>query len=184
MTRTLARWRLEPHRDCEAAPCDRLEVELVRTAESRWRFRFRGVGDMARVRFPTLDMPSRRDDLWKHTCAEVFLMGSAGSYCEFNFSPSTQWAAYRFESYRSGMKEQALRSDPAIKFALLPDSFVLDVLVDLAGVFAPGTGGVRMGLAAVVEHIDGARSYWALRHAPGEADFHQADSFVGLLAGC
>jgi hypothetical protein len=181
MVRTLARWPLEPHRDCEAAPLQRLEVEVVHSAALRWHFRFRGVGDMARARFPALDTPSRRDDLWKHTCAEVFLMEPGGSYCEFNFSPSTRWAAYRFASYRSGMKEQGLRSVPAIDFVTMPDSFALDAVVDLTGVFASPTASLRMGIAAVIEHMDGALSHWALAHPSGKPDFHHADSFVVAL---
>jgi len=182
MTHTLATWPLKPHHECEAALLDRLEVEIVRTTPLLWHFHFVGAGDMARVRFPPLDMPSRQDALWKHTCAEVFLMDPGGSYCEFNFSPSTQWAAYRFESYRSGMRELSLESVPRINFALMPDSFALDAVVDLTGVFEPQARSLRMGLAAVIEGIDGAISYWALKHAPGKPDFHHADSFVGALA--
>ena len=42
------------------------------------------------------------DGLWQHTCAELFIR-RAGSpaYQEFNFSPSGQWAAYRFSSERA-----------------------------------------------------------------------------------
>jgi hypothetical protein len=30
----------------------------------------------------------------------------------------------------------------------------------------------------VIEEIDGALSYWALRHAPGKPDFHHRDAFA------
>jgi hypothetical protein len=33
-------------------------------------------------------------------------------------------------------------------------------------------------VSAVVETLDGALSYWALRHPPGKPDFHHADSFA------
>jgi hypothetical protein len=39
-----------------------------------------------------------------------------------------------------------------------------------------------LGLSAVVEHADGARSYWALQHPPGKPDFHHPDSFAMQLA--
>ena len=181
MIRTPAIWPLRPHRDCDAVPLDRLEVKSVRTAPLQWRFCFGGAGDMARVRFPSPETSSRGDGLWKHTCCEVFLMDDGGRYCEFNFSPSTQWAAYRFDSYRSGMKAQGLASAPRIEFTRTPDLFVLDAEVDLTGVFEAQARSLRMGLAAVIEHSDGEISYWALAHAPGKPDFHYANSFVGVL---
>src|SRR5262249_8129622 len=56
-----------------------------------------------RVPSPVADA-ARADNLWAHTCFEAFV-GFARSprYLELNFSPSGQWAAYGFESYRQGM---------------------------------------------------------------------------------
>jgi hypothetical protein len=39
-------------------------------------------------------------------------------------------------------------------------------------------GSWRIGLAAVIEETSGHKSYWALAHPPGRADFHHSDSFV------
>src|ERR1700731_13306 len=36
----------------------------------------------------------------------------------------------------------------------------------------------RIGLAAVIEETSGHKSYWALAHPPGKADFHHSDSFA------
>jgi hypothetical protein len=36
----------------------------------------------------------------------------------------------------------------------------------------------RLALSAVIEEVDGALSYWALRHAPGKPDFHHRDTFA------
>jgi hypothetical protein len=47
---------------------------------------------------------SRRDGLWKATCFECFYAGPSSSYCEWNFAPNGDWAAYSFESYRNEMK--------------------------------------------------------------------------------
>jgi hypothetical protein len=38
-----------------------------------------------------------------------------------------------------------------------------------------------IGLTAVVEEVDGTKSYWALAHAPGPPDFHNADCFTARL---
>ena len=48
----------------------------------------------------------RADGLWQTTCFELFVRHpDQRGYFEFNFSPSTQWAAYRFSGYREGMAE-------------------------------------------------------------------------------
>jgi hypothetical protein len=37
------------------------------------------------------------------------------------------------------------------------------------------------GLTAVLEEADGVKSYWALAHGPGKADFHHAACFAARL---
>src|SRR5262249_36502234 len=54
---------------------------------------------------PPITSATRADELWRTTCFEAFVRTSASSgYYEFNFAPSTQWAAYEFSRYRSGMR--------------------------------------------------------------------------------
>jgi hypothetical protein len=36
----------------------------------------------------------------------------------------------------------------------------------------------RLALSAVIEETNGRKSWWALAHPPGKADFHHPDSFV------
>ena len=36
----------------------------------------------------------------------------------------------------------------------------------------------RLGLSAVIEETSGRKSYWALAHPPGKADFHHSDCFA------
>ena len=43
--------------------------------------------------------------------------GAGARYCELNFSPSTEWAAYEFDGYRQGMRALALASPPRIAVA-------------------------------------------------------------------
>jgi hypothetical protein len=38
--------------------------------------------------------------------------------------------------------------------------------------------GRAVGLSAVIEEVDGSKSYWALRHPPGQPDFHHRDCFA------
>jgi hypothetical protein len=37
---------------------------------------------------------------------------------------------------------------------------------------------LRLGLSAVIEESNGVLSYWALKHPPGNPDFHHPDAFV------
>jgi hypothetical protein len=39
----------------------------------------------------------------------------------------------------------------------------------------------RLGLSAVIEEANGRKSYWALAHPPGKADFHHSDCFAYKL---
>ena len=68
--------------------------------------------DLEQVRLPEAAAAgARTDELWRHTCFEAFIAaGDAGPYFEFNFSPSGDWAAYRFSAYRAGMAQARLAS--------------------------------------------------------------------------
>jgi hypothetical protein len=39
----------------------------------------------------------------------------------------------------------------------------------------------QINLCAVIEEIDGTKSYWALAHPPGKPDFHHPDCFALTL---
>ena len=120
---------------------------------------------------PQAHSPERADQLWRHTCFEAFAQREAG-YREFNFSPSTQWAAYDFDDYRQGMRIADVLA-PRIEAAREGAHYALQAAFDL-----PGEGRCRVALTAVLEETDGAKSYWALKHPPGKPDFHHADGFV------
>jgi hypothetical protein len=131
------------------------------------------------VALPDWVTSARTDGLWKTTCCEMFL-APAGSdaYFEFNYSPSTQWAAYRFDGYRAGGRDLPLSIAPHIERGDDQSHYLVEVDQDLSGI---PTGGTQMGLSAVIEEIDGTKSYWALAHAPGPPDFHNRDCFIATL---
>ena len=71
-----------------------------------WKLDFMVAAPPSALRLPAATAAQRTDGLWHHTCFELFLLDPAdGSYLEFNFSPSGEWAAYQFDGYRSGMRE-------------------------------------------------------------------------------
>ena len=137
-------------------------------------------GKLGELRLPQIIAPARSDELWQHTCFEAFLGTAAGAaYYELNLAPSTRWAAYRFDSYRSGMRVATEIGAPRIEVQSAPDRFTLHASLSLDGLSVlPRDGGWRLGLAAITEDMGGGKSYWALAHPPGKPDFHHLDCFA------
>lgn len=131
-------------------------------------------GDPALLKLPAPQKPSRADGLWQTTCFELFLSGEGGAYREFNFSPSGQWAAYRFQDYRGEREKLALDEPPIARF-LGPEPFGIMLLATIVVALEPNA---RFGPSAVIEEADGTKSYWALSHPSGEPDFHHPDCFA------
>ena len=104
---------------------------------------------------------------------------SGAEYYEFNFAPSTQWAAYRFSDYRSGMRAAAEIGVLPIETRSSPDCYTLQATLDLDRLpDLPRDALWRLGLSAVIEDMSGRKSYWALAHPSGKPDFHHADGFA------
>ena len=158
-----------------ASPCAALRgirATLTRSADGRLEVTYRIEGDLDRVHIPPPRPPRVADRLWEHTCCELFIADLAGpGYREFNFSPSGEWAAFRFTAYRDG----ASFPGGEVKIGIERATGVLGLTAQIE---LKETGTLRIGLSAVIEEIDGARSYWALRHAPGKPDFHHRDTFA------
>jgi len=148
------------------------------------RVRYRLQGDADRLRVPAEKPPRFADELWRHTCFELFVAGRGESaYHEMNFSPASEWAAYTFARYRERVAPTAVpdptRLDPHITVRRASQGIELDATVALAALsphLARGT--LMVGLTAVIETRDGALSYWALRHPAAKPDFHHPDSFA------
>lgn len=167
-----------PDLSCEAVTA--IEVRVERTVGGivlQYALR----GNMDALSIPAL-VPSRRaDSLWQHTCCEAFVNApDQASYIEFNFSPSSEWAAYQFDSYRSGMRT-VLAVAPIVEVHRRSDRLELRAHVDVRELDSLAMSEWRVGVSAVIEERSGDKSYWALRHAPGKPDFHRADTFSLLL---
>jgi hypothetical protein len=165
--------RLHPDSLCAAAT--RIEADVARPHPSGLILSYIVSGRISDLRLPPVVAPERADELWRHTCFEAFVRPSTGSaYYEFNFSPSTQWAAYQFSNYHSRMRVATEIAAPRIEVRSTGESCTLQVALELDGVSLPW----RLGLSAVLEETNGRKSYWALAHPPGKPDFHHADCFA------
>ena len=143
-------------------------------------FRYVLRAEISHVRIPRAMSAERTDGLWKHTCFEAFVApADAPGYHEFNFSPSLDWAIYRFSAYREGMSPAEIGPAPEISVRRgdagleLRSAVRLGHLADLRD-----ARHLRIALAAVIEDENGRLSYWGLRHPPGKPDFHHPNGFV------
>jgi hypothetical protein len=167
--------RLHPDSICFAAT--HIAVEVARPRAGSLLLTYSLTGKMSELRMPPVMAAARTGELWRHTCFEAFVRPSPGAaYYEFNFAPSTQWAAYRFDSYRSGMRVATEISAPRIDVQSAPERYTLQAALDLSSL--PRNAGWRLGLSAVIEETSGRQSYWALAHPPGKPDFHHSDCFA------
>ncbi|MEH2278858.1 MAG: DOMON-like domain-containing protein [Nostoc sp.] len=127
---------------------------------------------------PLSNTPSRKHELWKDTCFELFFaIKDSQRYWEFNLSPAGHWNVYRFDGYRQGMQEET-------GFTILPfnvqnqaDGLALALDVDL-GKIVSAVQEIEVAITTVIKHRDGEVTYWALTHRSAEADFHLRDSFI------
>jgi hypothetical protein len=142
--------------------------------------RFALEADMARVALPPLRTPTQADELWRHTCFEVFVaLPESEAYCELNFSPSTEWAMYGFVGYRRGMTALTVRRPPRVAVRPTPRGLVLEAVTYLEELPMPQPGSpLRAGAAAVIEEKDGRLTYWALAHPSALPDFHHRLGFA------
>lgn len=170
------RHALKLHPDGRCAAVSGIDVEVARPRAGVLALRFEVRGRIRALRLPPLVAPQRTDDLWRHTCFEAFVSDRAG-YHEFNFAPSSQWAAYSFDGYRVGMRNADAFGSPRIE--VCADEDHLELRAEIEGAL---DGARQLGITAVIEEIDGTISYWALAHPPGRPDFHHADGFAIDLA--
>jgi len=170
--------RVHPDSFCHAVT--HIEAEVTRSGAGSLVFYYFVTGRIGDLRKPPAVAAARTDELWRHTCFEAFVRTSRGdAYYEFNFAPSTQWAAYRFSSYRSGMRVATEISVPRIEVQFSPARYRLQAALELDHMSSlPRDVALRIGLAAVIEETSGHKSYWALTHPPGKADFHHSDGFA------
>ena len=88
---------------------DHIDVSIEASDDGRLKVRYELQGDTETLMLPLVDEPARRDRLWQTTCFELFIRRPEGdSYLEYNFSPSTEWALYRFAAYRDGMADEMI----------------------------------------------------------------------------
>lgn len=170
---------LAPHPDHPAAAVDGLQAAIGRNG-GLVSLSYVVTGRIPELEIPPRASPTRRDELWRHTCLELFVRApDAPGYVEVNLSPSSEWAVYAFTGYRQRAADPAVPA-PFIDAEGGRTRFELTATLDLSGLLPPDAPW-RVGLAAVLEARRGGLSYWSLAHPPGRPDFHHADGFALAL---
>lgn len=163
-------------------PCtaiDAVEVAVSGGPQERLAFTYRLLGRVDEIRLPPPLPPGPADELWRHTCGEAFLARAGEtSYRELNFSPSGQWAAYTFRAYRERDVDAPPLAPPYISLRRTADEIALTAVLAPGGPFPRAGERLEIGLAAIVETLDGRLSYWALRHPGDKPDFHSRRGFA------
>ncbi len=129
------------------------------TANIRWdegrnlTIKYSLTGAVERLRIPEDQSAIRADELWQHTCFELFIGAqNDAEYYEFNFSPSGEWAAYEFRNYRDGGPIHVDGLDPKIAVQRSAEALELSAKVRLNRL--PGIQPdvyLCIGLSAVIE---------------------------------
>lgn len=167
---------LQCHPLSEEGFVDRIAVQVACVEDGALHIKYVLHGLIDEIHFPKAAQPERTDGLWKDTCFELFCgRVDDGSYVEFNFAPSGQWAAYAFTGYREGMTELPC-TQPHIDCTAGEGVFEMTVTVGLPDSLR--TVDVMAGFSAVIADKHGRTAYWALAHPPGKADFHHKDCFA------
>lgn len=180
---------LLPHPTRGASPLRALSVSGALSASGQITLDYQLHGELLRLRLPEpARNPQRRDELWRHTCLELFARRATEvAYLEFNFSPSGDWAAYRFEGYRRGQHPFDQQPLGITVHPLGPGQLRIQARATLPAKPRQATPGAadpqwRLGLAAVIEASDGTVTHWATRHAGAQPDFHAPENFsLGLV---
>lgn len=158
---------------------DAIQVSLTRGEGGVLWLRYHVDCDLNALEIPTTLPPMRTDELWKTTCFELFVRRDGDEpYLEYNFAPSTQWAAYSFSGYRAGMTE-LMTYRPEINGDASETHFALEVEITLPDQWRDAA--VWIGLTAVIAESVDTKSYWSLVHPEGTPDFHHRDCFALYL---
>jgi hypothetical protein len=174
---------LRPFSDAVPSAAKQIEVRVARSKPKAVEIVYVVTGNIAGLRTAPVASPDCTDELWRTTCFEAFIRApESDRYLEFNFAPSTQWAAYGFDAYRAWVRNAKEAGVPRIDVSCDDARFELRAELDLRNVIElPDDAAWTLALSAVIEDKSGTKSFWALAHPPGKPDFHHADCFALTL---
>ncbi len=166
------------------SPHHEVEFQYRRLAPDRLSLSFILRGGEKVVLGPTNPQPLRRDELWKQTCFECFMVNAAdrglhARYVEWNLAPSGDWQAYGFTGYREGRSEIALEA-PRLTRRQEQDGFIFEFQLPIPPEFR--SSGFEIGVSAVTqESVEELPFYWAFAHRAEKPDFHNREAMLVIV---
>ena len=128
--------------------------------------------------------PARRDELWKQTCFECFMVNAAdrslnARYVEWNLAPSGDWQGYGFTGYREGRSEVSLEV-PRLTRKQDGEIFIFEFQLPIPSELR--NTGFEIGVSAVVQELaDESPFYWAFAHRAEKPDFHNREAMLVIV---
>ena len=153
-----------------ATPCtyvSAVTARVDRLSEDLLILYYQVVGDIDQLQLPAQHRSAHTDGLWQHTCFEAFVRADgARNYLELNFSPSSEWAVYRFDDYRRGMTAIEPPHAPKIICRRREARLEADVDVHLSGLRAAGrTCSSRSQSCSRICKVAFPTGRWSIRRA-------------------
>jgi hypothetical protein len=170
------------HGDAENAPNIQITGCIARGAEAI-AINYQIAGKCAALDLPEVTgVRERRNFLWKATCFELFIKEmDAEEYLEINLSPAGHWNIYRFDGYRTGMREEMRIVAPAVHVDdKKPDAWNISTEIHINSILTASLPiqPIQVAVSVVIKTVMGHISHWALTHPGVEPDFHHRDNFV------
>lgn len=167
----------ETNTDADKTPFH-ISAQMIHQEMEHMVFEFHIEGDLGKIKWPDTfqSREERRNELWKHTCFEVFLAANRNEetpYFEVNCSPNGDWNLYHLSGYRKDLKPYY----PG-RVSLLERENTDHGLRFIIGVEGLPASPWHIGLTAVIEEVSGKVTYWALAHPGKTADFHDKRGFI------
>lgn len=119
---------------------------------------------------------TRKDELWKKTCFELFIAHkNRPNYHELNISTSTEWNFYTFSDYKTAMKEEKNLSEPFIHSSKMQNRYRLSVEFDFYE--ENFKENFTFNLAVILLDKKGIRSFYTIYRKEGKVDFHNKENW-------
>ena len=152
---------------------------IIELYDDKLTLEYQILGDLSHYHFPKQTKQERANELWLDTTFELFIAPTnSDEYWEINISPSTQWNVYHFTSYKEGMKESNIISQPTIKtdeyhneYRLTFESSVPKEYFDQAS---------HINLCVILLDQKGVRHFYSIKRREGSPNFHDRDYFMTL----
>ena len=116
-------------------------------------------------------LQTRKDELWKESCFELFLAHkNSPNYYELNISPSTEWNFYSFSDYKTDMKPNNYTSTPFITSSKSKNEFRLSFDIELDEKILGDN--LIFNLAVILLDKNGTRHFYSINRKDGNVNFH------------